>query len=75
MYTIILLGYLGLFENTRLEPYLEAANKLQHYVDAYKNALSDGSLAEEQLRVINMLRAELENVLEMLSGTRTLSET
>ena len=73
MYTIILLGYLGLFENTRLEPYLEAANRIQHYVNAYKDALSDGALAEEQLRVVSMLREELENVLESLSGTRNLS--
>jgi hypothetical protein len=73
MYTIILLGYLGLFENTQLEPYLEAANRIQHYVNAYKDALSNGALAEEQLRVISMLREELENVLESLSGTRNLS--
>jgi hypothetical protein len=73
MYTIILLGYLGLFENTRLEPYLEAANRIQHYVNAYKDALSNGALAEEQLRVVSMLREELENVLESLSGTRNLS--
>ena len=74
MYTIILLGYLGLFENTRLDPYLEAANKLQHYVNAYRDALSNGTLAEEQLRVVSMLREELENVLEGLSGTSALSE-
>jgi hypothetical protein len=73
MYTIILLGYLGIFENTRLEPYLEAANRIQHYVNAYKDALSNGALAEEQLRVVSMLREELENVLESLSGTRNLS--
>jgi hypothetical protein len=73
MYTIILLGYLGLFENTQLEPYLEAANRIQHYVNAYKDALSNGALAEEQLRVVSMLREELENVLESLSGTRNLS--
>jgi len=73
MYTIILLGYLGMFENTRLEPYLQAADKLQHYVNAYKDALSNGPVAEEQLRVVNMLRTELENVLQSLSGTRSLS--
>ncbi len=75
MYTIILLGYLGLFESTRLDPYLEAANKLQHYVNAYRDILSNSALAEEQLRVVSMLREELEAVLERLSGTSTLSET
>jgi hypothetical protein len=74
MYTIILLGYLGIFENTRLDPYIEAASKLEHYVSAYRDTLSNGKLAEEQLRVVNILREELEGVLERLSGTGTLSE-
>jgi len=36
VYTILLLGYLGVFEDTRLDPYLEAANKLQAYMSAYR---------------------------------------
>jgi hypothetical protein len=74
MYTIILLGYLGMFNNTRLDPYLEAASKLQHYVSAYRDILSNGKLAEEQLRIVSMLREELESSLERLSGTSALSE-
>jgi hypothetical protein len=75
MYTIILLGYLGMFNSTRLDPYLEAAGKLQHYVSAYRDALDNGMLAQEQLRIVNMLREELESSLEKLSGTSALSET
>jgi hypothetical protein len=74
IYTIILLGYLGMFDSARLDPYLEAASKLQHYVSAYRDVLSDDKLAEEQLRIVNMLREELESSLERLSGTRALSE-
>jgi len=74
MYTIILLGYLGMFNSARLDPYLEAASKLQHYVSAYRDILSNDKLAEEQLRIVNMLREELESSLERLSGTSTLSE-
>jgi len=74
MYTIILLGYLGMFNSTRLDPYLEAASKLQHYVSAYRGILSNDKLAEEQLRIVSMLREELESSLERLSGTSALSE-
>jgi len=74
MYTIILLGYLGVFNSTRLDPYLEAASKLQHYVSAYRDILSNEKLAEEQLRIVSMLRDELESSLEKLSGASTLSE-
>jgi len=75
MYTIILLGYLGIFNSTRLDSYLEAASRLQHYVSAYRDILSNDKLAEEQLRIVTMLREELESSLERLSGTSALSET
>jgi len=74
MYTIILLGYLGVFSSTRLDPYLEVASKLHHYVSAYRDILSSDKLAEEQLRIVSMLREELEGSLERLSGTSALSE-
>jgi len=75
MYTILLLGYLGIFNNIRLDPYLEAASKLQNYVRAYKDVLSNSQLAEEQLRIVDMLRKELESSFEQLSGTDALSGT
>jgi len=74
MYTIFLLGYLGVFNNTRLDPYLEAASKLQDYVNAYKGILSNNELADEHLRIVSMLRKELESSLERLSGSDALSE-
>jgi hypothetical protein len=74
IYTIILLGYLGIFNSTRLDPYLEAASKLQHYVSAYRDILSNGKMADEHLRIVNMLREELESSLEKLSGTSALSK-
>jgi hypothetical protein len=75
MYTILLLGYLGIFNNIRLDSYIEAASKLQDYVSAYKDILSNNQLAEEQLRIVNMLRKELESSFEHLSGTDALSRT
>jgi hypothetical protein len=74
IYTILLLGYVGIFENTRLDPYLEIANKLKEYVSAYKTLISDKNQSAEYLRIVSMLREELENSLEQLSTTRALSE-
>ena len=75
IYTIILLGYLGLFEDTRLDPYLEVAAKLKEYVGAYKDGLSNNELSSEHLRIITMLREELEDTLQKLSSSRALSKT
>lgn len=71
IYTVILLGYLGLFETTTLDPYLEVANQLHTYLDAYKNAVSEGTSISERLKIIGLLRQQLETSLEELSGRST----
>jgi len=68
IYTVLLLGYLGVFENTTLDPYLEIANKLQGYVDAYKNMPNKSGELNEHLKVIEMIREELETSLNRLSN-------
>jgi len=74
IYTILLLGYLGVFDDPRLDQYLEAANKLKDYVNAYQNVLTNGALAEEHVRIVSMLREELEHSLDRLSGSKSLSK-
>ena len=74
VYTILLLGYLGVFEDTRLDPYLEAANKLQAYMSAYREIPNDTNVRNEHLRIVSMLREELEASLERLSKPRSLSK-
>jgi len=74
IYTILLLGYLGIFDDTRLDPYLEVASKLRDYVSAYQNVLSNEALATEHLRIVSMLREELESSLEKLSNSKSLSK-
>jgi hypothetical protein len=68
IYTVLLLGYLGVFETTTLDPYLEIANKLHDYVDAH----SDMPIKEEELKdhakVIEIIRNELETSLKRLSS-------
>jgi len=73
IYTILLLGYLGVFEDTRLDPYLEIANKLQTYIKAHRDLLGKKA-TDEHLRIISTLHEELKASLEQLSKPRTMSE-
>lgn len=67
IYTVLLLGYLGIFESTALDPYLEVANKLQDYVEAYREVITKNGKGEH-LKAINMMREELEASLKRLSN-------
>jgi len=68
IYTIILLGYLGIFKSTNLDPYIEVANKLNTYVDTYRKFLSKGKRSEEYMQFMSLLRQELESTLRLLSS-------
>ena len=74
IYTILLLGYLGVFESTQLDPFLEVSNKLQTYTSAYKDLMKGEGIMDEHLRLVKMLREELEMSLENLSKPRTLGK-
>ncbi len=73
IYTVLLLGYLGVFEDTSLTPYLEIANKLQNYMNSYREILRNKGAKEEHLRIMNRLHEELEVSLEQLSKPKALS--
>jgi hypothetical protein len=68
IYTVILLGYLGIFESTTLDPYLEIANKLRTYLEAYKTIPNGTDDLAERLKVIEMMREELESSLKQVSS-------
>jgi len=68
IYTVLLLGYLGIFESTTLDPYLEIANKLREYVDAHKDMPNNKEELNEHLKVIDIIREELETSLKKLSN-------
>lgn len=63
IYTILLLGYLGIFESTTLDPYLEIANKLGEYLKA-SGEISRKS--EDHLKLMEIMREELETTLKNL---------
>jgi hypothetical protein len=67
VYTVLLLGYLGVFESTTLDPYLEIANKLRDYVEAHYSTPS-GQEAENHQKVIELIREELETSLKHLAA-------
>jgi len=67
IYTVLLLGYLGVFETTTLDPYLEIANKLHDYVDAHQDVPSREEELKDHLKVIEIIRNELETSLKRLS--------
>ncbi|PVX24055.1 MAG: hypothetical protein CW691_08830, partial [Candidatus Bathyarchaeum sp.] len=73
IYTILLLGYLGILEEISLEPYLEAANKLKAYIDTQRE-LTKKRPKEEQLQTVALLHEELKNSLEELANPRKISK-
>jgi hypothetical protein len=73
IYTILLLGYLGILEEISLEPYLEAANKLKTYINTQRELVKK-TPKEEHIRAVARLHKELKNSLEELSNPRRLSK-
>ncbi len=68
IYTVLLLGYLGVFDTTTLDPYLEIANKLHDYVEAHKDIPNKEEDLKDHLKVIEIIRQELETSLNRLSS-------
>jgi hypothetical protein len=68
IYTVLLLGYLGVFESTTLDPYLEIANKLHEYVEAHQGTPDREEELKDRLKVIEIIREELETSLKRLSS-------
>ena len=68
IYTVLLLGYLGVFESSTLDPYLEIANKLHDYVEAHQDIPRKEEELKDHLKVIEIIRIELETSLNRLSS-------
>jgi hypothetical protein len=68
VYTVLLLGYLGVFESTKLDPYIEIANKLHEYVEAHSETPESQEELKDHAKLIEIIREELEASLKRLSG-------
>ncbi|MBT8171433.1 hypothetical protein KJN74_00980 [Candidatus Bathyarchaeota archaeon] len=73
IYTILLLGYLGILEEISLEPYLEASNKLKTYIDTQRE-LAIKKPNEEHIRTVTQLYEELKKSLEELANPTKISK-
>jgi hypothetical protein len=74
MYTILLLGYLGVIQSTSLEPYLGVANKLQKYTAACETLSETPEDLTSQLRTMNLIREEIALALEQLAKTKASTD-
>lgn len=75
IYTVILLGYFGILDNPDLAPYIEVANRLKAYTNAYRDLLADDGGRKEQIHVIQILREEVQAMFEQLSRPWTSRKT
>jgi hypothetical protein len=49
IYTILLLGYLGLFDSATLQPFLELSDSIDNYVNEFRRTTDNDRSAIEQL--------------------------
>ncbi|MEM1514473.1 MAG: hypothetical protein QXH24_00225 [Candidatus Bathyarchaeia archaeon] len=73
IYTIILLGYLGILDDPRLEPYITIANKIKAYAEKYREIWEIKRIEEDQIKVLQSLQNEIEKRLLCLSRPSVLS--
>ncbi len=74
LYTIILLGYLGILENPLLDPYIEIASKIRTYSEVYRDSWTKKHKDNEHLRIISILKNEIEKGLIQLANPSSISD-
>ncbi len=68
VYTILLLGYVGLFDTPELIPFLEIASRIKTYVEQRRTPPQ--AVTEEELRVTRIIAEELQRgIAELVRGT------
>jgi len=75
IYTVLLLGYLGILDTPKLSPFLEASNRLEEYMEAYKEAWNESkskTADETKLKIVSSMRKELESSLFDLSASKII---
>jgi len=77
IYTVLLLGYLGILETPRLNRYLEMSNQLESYARDYRkiwNEFRNDAPDKEKLKNLTAMREELRSILERLTMPNALSK-
>jgi len=65
IYTLILLGYVGLLDSPELTPFLELASRIKAHIDERKSLVELGS--EEQSKMVDLIAEELEKAIQALA--------
>ena len=69
IYTILLLGYVGLFDTPALQPFLELSDGLQGYLEELK------SPSDDQPQAIDQLRTRLWETISNLAKRQSFKDT
>ncbi len=68
IYTIFLLGYVGIFDDPTLEPFIEASNQIRSYLDRLRS--SEHRLDADGARALATLLEDLKKTVENLAGVK-----
>lgn len=67
LYTIFLLGYVGLFDTPQLEPFIEAASRIRAYTTI---RTAQTNLTQAEMEVPRMIMRDLQRTLKTLARYR-----
>jgi len=70
IYTVILLGYLGILDDSSLYPYLEISNKIKEFKEQYER--DDNEAIDYS--ILNVLKENIEDSLNELSRVKALAK-
>lgn len=77
IYTIILLGYLGVFEDPKLRPYLVLAKELREYVKTYEEVWDKhqkGKTKKSEKELLRSFQEHIKDLLQKLGEPLALKE-
>ena len=67
IYTLLLLGYIGIFESPALIQYLEISNKLKVYMETYHETWQKRGISKEDINLIKLVQNEIEKTLREIA--------
>ena len=75
VYTIILLGYLGVFDSPKLDPLIEISNRISTYAKSSREISAKTSITKDHIKLLSMFQKEIEETLKTLSKPRNIGRT
>ena len=73
IYTVFLLGYVGMLDDPSFEPFMETSSQMRSYLDQVRSVQKPRD--EEYTRILATLAEELSTAIERLAGIRRLRDT